>query len=87
MTKKPRSSGIEMLKIIAVFLIIISHVVMTLGDTGNPYIGYTGDYAKKDCLAGVGYLGYFYCFSDSIYDRAGKSGQDFDIEVLIPNDV
>ena len=51
MTKKPRSSGIEMLKIIAVFLIIISHVVMTLGDTGNPYIGYTGDYAMDLSLA------------------------------------
>ena len=51
MTKKPRSSGIEMLKIIAVFLIIISHVTHTLGDTGNLFIGYTGDYSIDLSLA------------------------------------
>ena len=36
-TKKERNSGIELLKIIAIVLIVISHVVYTL-KTVNPYI-------------------------------------------------
>lgn len=40
-TKKERNSGIELLKIIAIVLIVISHVVYTL-KTVNPYISYNG---------------------------------------------
>ena len=37
--KAPRESGIELVKIIAIFLIVVSHVVMTLC-AGNDYISY-----------------------------------------------
>lgn len=45
LSKVKRSSGIELLKIIAIFLIVLSHVVQTLGDN-NAYISYN-DYIVK----------------------------------------
>lgn len=45
MSKKERSSGIELLKIIAVLIIVVSHITHTLGTTDNQYIDYVSEYA------------------------------------------
>lgn len=41
MDRNARDSGIELLKILAIFLIVISHVAQTL-TSENPYITYNG---------------------------------------------
>lgn len=48
-SKTTRNSGIELMKVLAIVLIVINHVVQTLGE-GNPYISYS-DYVVNLNLA------------------------------------
>ncbi len=51
MNRKERTSGIEILKIAAVFIIVISHVTHTLGTRDNGFISYADIYALDLSLA------------------------------------
>ncbi len=42
MPSKERNSRIEVLKIVAIILIVLSHVVQTLGSNGNAFVPFAG---------------------------------------------